>query len=141
MMMLSRLSAFAITSDGFAKPEIVAPGTGIYSVLSKNSPWGTQYPDRVTANGEYFRLSGTSMSAPMVAGAVALLLQDEPNLTPDQVKYRLMATSRVIGSGRSTRPYLNVYAAVTGTTTQSLNTGIPASQLLWTGTHSPHGAV
>jgi len=130
-------SGFAITNDGFTKPEIVAPGTSIYSVLSKNSSWASQYPDRVVLNGQYFRLSGTSMSAPMVAGAVALLLQDEPNLTPDQVKYRILATARVIGTGQSTRPYLNVYATVTGTTNESANTDIPASLLLWTGTDSP----
>jgi hypothetical protein len=36
-------------------------------------------------------MSGTFMSAAMVSGAVALLLQDEPDLNPDQGKYRLMA--------------------------------------------------
>jgi serine protease AprX len=81
-------------------------------------------------NGEYFRLSGTSMSAPMVTGAAVLLLQDEPELTPDQVKYRLIDSARFIGSGYA---YLNIYAAVTGNSTESANTGITASQLLWSG--------
>jgi len=127
---IAPFSARGITSDGFSKPEMVAPGTSIISVLSKLSPWDEQYPDRNVLNGEYFRLSGTSMAAPMVAGAVALLLQDEPNLTPDQVKYRLMQT----GSPRSTTiAYLDVYAAVTGVTTESANTGLQASQLLWSG--------
>jgi serine protease AprX len=66
----------------------------------------------------------------MVAGVVALLLQDEPNLTPDQVKYRIVNTSPWQGSVK----YLDAYLVVTGTTTQSSNTGIAASQLLWTGT-------
>jgi serine protease AprX len=127
---LAPFSARGITSDGFSKPEIVAPGTSIISVLSKLSPWDEQYPDRNVLNAEYFRLSGTSMAAPMVSGAVALLLQDEPNLTPDQVKYRLMQT----GSPRSTTTaYLDVYAAVTGVTTESANIGLQASQLLWSG--------
>jgi hypothetical protein len=74
----------------------------------------------------------------MVAGAIALLLQDEPNLTPDQVKYRLMATANKNWSGYSSTKagagYLDVYAAVHSTTTQSANTGVRASRLLWTGT-------
>jgi len=129
-------SAFGTTSNGFAKPDIIAPGTNIYSVLSKSSSWGADYPDRTMLNGEYFRLSGTSMAAPIVTGAVALLLQDEPNLTPDQVKYRLTHSgSTIVGSSSDTRtyPYLDVYAVVTGTTTQSANTGLYASQLLSTG--------
>src|SRR5437879_3736240 len=41
----------------------------------------------------YMRLSGTSMATPVVSGAAALLLQQNPNLTPDQVKARLMKTA------------------------------------------------
>ena len=73
----------------------------------------------------------------MVSGAVAILLQDEPTLTPDQVKYRLMATANKnwVGYDESSAGagYLDIYAAVYGTTTESANTDIVASQLLSTG--------
>ncbi len=125
-------SAVGVTQDGFAKPEIMAPGKDIISVLSNHSPWANQHPDRVVNVGnsaQYFRISGTSMATPMVSGAVALLLQAEPNLTPDQVKYRVTnATYWVSGM-----PYLNIEKMLTTSTTGSANTGIQASQLLWTG--------
>jgi hypothetical protein len=60
---------------------------------------------------------------------IALLLQDEPNLTPDQVKFRLTSTASQLASGK----YLDAYAAVTGTSTQSANTGLKPSQMLATG--------
>ena len=41
----------------------------------------------------YMRLSGTSMATPVVSGAAVLLLEQNPNLTPDQVKARLMKTA------------------------------------------------
>ena len=46
-----------------------------------------------TISPSYMRLSGTSMATPVVSGAAALLLQQNPNLTPDQVKARLMKTA------------------------------------------------
>ena len=64
----------------------------------------------------------------------------EPSLTPDQVKYRLKATAvrdATLARLRRGRPagagYLDVYAAAHSTAMQSANTGIAASQLLWTG--------
>jgi serine protease AprX len=136
---IATYTAWTITADGHLKPEIFAPGSNIISVLSPHSDWDVIAPDRVLYSS-YFRLSGTSMAAPMVTGAVALLLQDEPSLTPDQVKYRLLnATTRQLSiyvkAIRTTYyfPYLDVYATVTGTTTASSNTGLTASQLLWSG--------
>jgi serine protease AprX len=129
-------SAHGLTWDDFIKPDVIAPGQDIISLLSPDSRWSFEHPDRVLANGDYFRLSGTSMASPMVTGAVALLLQDEPELTPDQVKYRLMATGHSIDGSdgdSNTYAYLDVLAAVTGTSTETSNTGIKASQLLWSG--------
>jgi serine protease AprX len=130
-------SAFGQTGDGFAKPDLVAPGTNIIArLVNQNMGLANAHPSNKVGT-QYFRMSGTSMAAPMVSGAVALLLQDEPSLTPDQVKFRLMNTANntwpnydVAKSGSG---YLDIYAAVNATTTQNANTGVIASQLLSTG--------
>lgn len=127
---IANYSADGLSQDGFLKPELYAPGTDIISVLSSDSNWELIHPDRVVADGQYFRLSGASMAAPMVTGAAALLLQAEPDLTPDQVKYRLMNTAGKVGKSNG---YLDVYAALTTPTAGSSNTGIQASRLLWSG--------
>ena len=54
-------------------------------------------------------------------------------LTPDQVKYRLIQSASPIGANGQSYAYLDVYAAVTGSTTASANTGLQASQMLWSG--------
>ena len=113
-------SAWGTTQDGFNKPEIFAPGVDIISVLSKNSTWEIEHPERSIFGDQYFRISGTSMATPMVTGAVALLLQAEPNLTPDQVKYRVMHAHNWAGSA----PYLSVEKMLTTSTTESANQGI-----------------
>ena len=134
---LASFSAYGPTTDGNQKPDLVAPGTNIIArLVNQNMGLAGAHPSNKVGN-QYFRMSGTSVSAPMVSGAVALLLQDEPGLTPDQVKFRLMSTANKSWSGynatQSGAGYLDVYAAVRGTTTQSANTGIKPSQLLSTG--------
>jgi serine protease AprX len=55
------------------------------------------------------RAGGTSMAAPMVSGAAALLLQKYPSLTPNQVKGVLMGSSRLVNNRF---PAVDVYAAI-----------------------------
>jgi serine protease AprX len=129
---MALFTANDITIDGFMKPDVIAPGKDIYSVLSSSSSWGDDYPDRCLRDCEYYRLSGTSMSAPMVTGAVALLLEAEPHLTPDQVKYRLMNTGGTIYGDfpGADFAYLNVYDLITTSTTESANQDVVPHMLL-----------
>ncbi len=78
--------------DGLAKPDVVASGRRVVSLRVAGSYLDRLLPDRVTATN-YFRLSGTSMAAPVVAGVAALVLAQNPSLTPNQVKYAIKATA------------------------------------------------
>ena len=134
-------SAYGTTADGFSKPDLVAPGKNIIArLVNSNMGMASAHPANLLPDNQYFRMSGTSVSAPVVAGAAAILLQDEPGLNPDQVKYRLKATANTTWAGydpaRGGAGYLDVYAAVYGRTTQTANTGTLASQLLGTGSET-----
>ena len=100
--------------DHIVKPDLVAPGNQVISLLVPNCTLVLRYPKTLLSNslyetigasgksGDYFVLSGTSMATPVVAGAAALLIQKNPSLTPDQVKARLMKTATKIGTLYST---------------------------------------
>jgi serine protease AprX len=90
--------------DGLAKPDLVAPGRRVVSLRSPGSTLDRELPDRVVAGLDplvpaYFRLSGTSMAAPIVTGVVALMLERSPALTPAQVKARLKSTATALPFG------------------------------------------
>ena len=134
---VARFSAYGNSEDGAVKPDLVAPGANIIArLVNQNMGLALAHPANKVGT-QYFQMSGTSMAAPMVSGAVALLLQDEPGLTPDQVKYRLMTTANKSWNGytasKAGAGYLDVYAAVTGVTNGSDNTALLPSQLLSTG--------
>jgi serine protease AprX len=86
-------SAYGYTYDGFAKPDIGAPGRYMVGPVPPLSSLVAWKPLNVTAPG-YMQLSGTSFAAPVVAGAAQELLVRHPTWTPDQVKGALLATAR-----------------------------------------------
>jgi subtilisin family serine protease len=73
--------------DGVIKPDVTAPGVGIVAALHSAGTIGTPEVEGYTA------LSGTSMATPHVAGAAALLVQQRPDWTPQQLKSALSATA------------------------------------------------
>jgi serine protease AprX len=94
-------SSRGTTQDGFAKPDVLAPGAHIVSDLAPNSAFTTLCPSCIVS-GQYIRAGGTSMAAPMVSGAVADMLQVRPNLTPNQVKAAIRGGGRkVLGTSTS----------------------------------------
>jgi hypothetical protein len=91
-------SAFGYTLDGFAKPDIGAPGRYLIGPVPSLSTMPLEHPERVTSPG-YMWMSGTSFSAPVVSGAAALILAKNPGWTPDKVKGALLLSARPTAAG------------------------------------------
>jgi len=102
---IAPFSSIGPTADGRMKPDIAAPGmtiaSGVNSYDVSYAPNGSNYSSSVAqytfgpSSRKYYyaEASGTSMSAPMFSGIVALLLQANPILTPLQIKQILSRTA------------------------------------------------
>jgi serine protease AprX len=88
-------SAYGHTGDGFAKPELSAPGRWIVAPVPDGSAFATAAPDRIVTPG-YMWMSGTSLAAPVVSGAAAAVLALHPDWTPGQVKGALMRSASAL---------------------------------------------
>lgn len=80
------------TPNAHIKPDIVAPGGHMTGITRMGSNLTKQYPDYLLKTGE-FVMTGTSQATALVSGMVALLLQLEPDLSPDDVKCKLMSSA------------------------------------------------
>jgi len=96
-----RMASFSSTGptyEGFVKPEVIAPGGHVIGTMPNNTNQTTTLTTEIfgSVGNPYtiFPLSGTSQAAAVTSGAVALILQNDPSLTPDQVKCKLMASAQ-----------------------------------------------
>ncbi|MDT5042293.1 MAG: serine protease AprX [Actinoplanes sp.] len=90
-----RISDFTSRGETKRRLDVVMPGRSIISLRAPGSAADTGFPSaRVGANA--FKGSGSSQATAFAAGAVALILQNRPTLTPDQVKGLITRDSRVI---------------------------------------------
>jgi uncharacterized protein (TIGR03437 family) len=80
------------TRDGRLKPNIAAPGTYLMSTLSTGRPTAPS-ASLIPPGGGYVINFGTSMSSPIVCGVIALMLQADRNLSPDQITRILQRTA------------------------------------------------
>jgi serine protease AprX len=90
---IASFSAAGPTVEGFVKPEIIAPGGHVSGLMSFDSQLVSQHPE-FHDGGRYFEMSGTSQAAAVVSGVVALILTNDPTLTPDEVKCRIMDSAK-----------------------------------------------
>ncbi len=144
---LSSFSSAGPTVEGFIKPELIAPGSKIQGLMSENSYIYRNFPE-ADAGGKYMALSGTSQSTAVTSGIVALLLQEDPTLSPDDVKCRLLS-SAIAGANSETDEYtysvfqqgagfVNAERAVNSDTVGCANRGMNIEQTLTAQTKYQH---
>jgi serine protease AprX len=120
----SAFSSRGPTVDGFAKPDVLAPGRRVVSLRANGARLEMTKPERVVtntnvnANGNnknnsnlYIRMSGTSVSSAMVSGVAALVISAHADYTPTKTKGAIVASGRGITG--------TVSRAVTATTALS----------------------
>ncbi|HVM20181.1 MAG TPA: S8 family serine peptidase [Egibacteraceae bacterium] len=92
------VAKFSSGGSSARRPDLVAPGRSIVSLRDPGSYIDVNY-STARVGDKLFKGSGTSQAAAVVSGAAALLLQQRPGLTPDQVKALLTRNAASIAGG------------------------------------------
>ncbi|MDP8904516.1 MAG: S8 family serine peptidase [Chloroflexota bacterium] len=87
------VASFSSSGDGQRNPDVLAPGRRVVSLRVPGSHLDNEHPDS-RLNERFVPGSGTSQAAAVVSGAAALVLQQRPRLTPDELKQLLRSTAK-----------------------------------------------
>jgi serine protease AprX len=121
----SRFSGRGPTLDGFAKPDVLAPGEHVMSIRIIGTTLDRAHRDP-TPDG-YGRLSGTSASSAITTGVAALVLQVHRDYSPTRVKGALVAGGRTVSGTRT--PAVDAAASLT-VHPAKVNVGLRPSRVL-----------
>jgi len=129
---LTSFSATGPTFEAFVKPDLVAPGGHLSSLMEFGGEIAQDHPE-FHDKGLYFEMSGTSQAAAVITGVAALVLSQDPSLEPDDVKCRLMAAAHPAVNPDGTLAYsvfqqgagmVDAYDAVFNQATDCANRGL-----------------
>ncbi|HLB59140.1 MAG TPA: S8 family serine peptidase, partial [Bdellovibrionota bacterium] len=101
-----------VVQNGTIKPDLIAPGVDITAPFPRN---------------RYATRSGTSMAAPHVAGAAALLKSANPALTPSEIKSLLLLSARDLGKSM----FVQGYGMLQVDLAQTVPVMLPLDRLSW----------
>jgi serine protease AprX len=88
-----RVASFSARGDGTRNPDLLAPGMHVQSLRVGGTYIDDTFSSTGSINSRFFRGSGTSQSAAVVSGAAALLIEQHPDYSPDQIKSLLVSTA------------------------------------------------
>ncbi|PRY24249.1 subtilase family protein [Aliiruegeria haliotis] len=93
---ISPFSSNGPTRTGVQRPVIAGPGQHVVAALASNSTLANdpRFAPRRLPGNQYISIQGTSMATPFLTGVIALMLQQEPHLTPEDIQLRLRATGQ-----------------------------------------------
>jgi serine protease AprX len=135
---IASFSSAGPTYEGFVKPDVVAPGGHMVGLMDgRVMSIAKQHPEFSTPDKATFTMSGTSQAAAAVSGTVALMLQANPTLTPNQVKCRLISSAASAVKSNGSAAYsifqqgaglVNAYEAVYNQAMTCANQGLDISK-------------
>jgi len=112
-------ATFTSVGNGVRNPDLIAPGRSLVGLKVPGSDADRKHATKGAVGTRFFRGSGTSQAAAVVSGAAALILQQRPDLNPDQVKALLTQNATVLASQPATaqgKGILNLTKALTAVT-------------------------
>jgi serine protease AprX len=134
-----RLATFSSSgvpgATGSKNPDLLAPGRSIASLRVPGSFLDETFGSTAQVGEDNFRGSGTSQAAAVISGAAALILQQRPSITPDQLKKLLTSTATALpavkpeGQGKGVVDLAKALTTSTPSTKQSYDTNTGAGTL------------